>query len=99
MRVVVIYRPREAPPLEQLPNLLQGMAEWLERYRDRLEVLEFFPEGGGLGIGDVEHSSELLQMAAEHPFTDFMDVEVRAVVHADAAMRIYQDVFGAQAGG
>ena len=69
MRVAVIYRPRNTPPFELMPQLMQGMAEWTGRYQDRMETAYFFAGGGGFGVLDIDDSAELQRMLAEHPFT------------------------------
>ena len=97
MRVAVIYRPRQAPPPDQLPTMFQGLAEWVQRYRGRMESLDFFVGGGGFAVLDVNDSAELQRMLAEHPFTPFADVEVRPVIEARAALQTLQEVFAAQA--
>ncbi|HEV2753981.1 MAG TPA: DUF3303 family protein [Solirubrobacteraceae bacterium] len=93
MRVAVIYRPRQAPPPDQLPAMFQGLAEWVQRYRGRMESLNFFVGGGGFGVLDMDDSAELHRMLAEHPFTPFADVEVRPVVDAETALTVLQEVF------
>ena len=98
MRVVIIYRPRNAPPPEAAPEMFQMTADWLTRYRDSFEVLEFFANGGGLGITDVDDSADVQRMMAEHPFTPFMDVEVRPVVGADTALQNLQEAAAAASG-
>jgi nucleoside-diphosphate-sugar epimerase len=97
MRVAVIYRPKNSPPLEQMPGLLEGMTQWIERYGDRIENLHFFVAGGGTGFVDVDDAAELHRMLAEHPFTVFADVEVRPVVDAKTALRNLQEAFAARA--
>lgn len=99
MRLAVIYRPRQAPPVDQLPALVQGTADWLERYRGSAESLQLFVGGGGVAIIEMNKSAELHRMVAENPFTPYADVEIRPVVDADEAMKNLREVFGsAQAG-
>jgi Domain of unknown function (DUF3303) len=98
MRTAVIYRPRQAPPLDQLPGLIQELADWIQRYRDRIDSLNFFAGGGGLGITDTDDSAELQRMLAENPFTIFADVEIRPVVDVDAALRNLHEAYAARAG-
>ncbi|MGH3368646.1 MAG: DUF3303 family protein [Nocardioidaceae bacterium] len=97
MRVAVIYRPRNAPPFELMPQLMQGMAEWVDRYQDRMETTYFFAGGGGFGVLDIDDSSELQRILAEHPFTPFADVEIRPVVDPGTALKTLQEVFAARA--
>jgi hypothetical protein len=97
MRVAVIYRPRNSPPFELLPQLVQGMADWTARYQDRMETLYFFAGGGGLGVIDIDDSAELQRILAEHPFTPFSDVEIRPVVDPGTALKTLQEAFAARA--
>ena len=99
MRVAVIYRPRQAPPPDQLPTMFQGLAEWVQRYRGRMESLYFFVGGGGFAVLDMNDSAELHRMLAEHPFTAFTDVEVRPVLDAETALANLQEVFTARTTG
>lgn len=99
MRVAVIYTPRNAPPPDLMPRLLEELGGWVERHRDRMETIEFFVGGGGFGIADVDDAEELQRMVAEHPFTPFADVEVKAIVAADVALRNLQEVFAARSAG
>ena len=96
MRVAVIYRPKHAPPFELMPQLMQGMAEWVGRYQDRMETTYFFVGGGGFGVLDVDDSTELQRMVAEHPFTPFSDVEIRPVVDPGTALKTLQEVVAAR---
>ena len=95
MRVAVIYRPRNAPPFELMPQLIQRMTEWVGRYQERAEMTYFFVGGGGFGVIDIDDSAELQRMLAEHPFTPFADVEIRPVVDPDTALKALQGVFAA----
>ncbi|MEX1140749.1 MAG: DUF3303 family protein [Thermoleophilaceae bacterium] len=91
MRVIVIYRPRTTPPPEAMAGMFEGVRVWLENHRSKFEQVDFFVGGGGYGVGDFDGSEELMQIAAEHPFTPFSDVEVRPVVGADEALRMLQE--------
>ena len=97
MRVAVIYRPKNAPPPEHMPQMMQGMAEWVSRYQDRMETIYFFAGGGGFGVLDIDDSTELQRILAEHPFTPFADVEIRPVVEPGTALKTLQEVFAARA--
>ena len=99
MRVAIIYRPKSPPPSEALPQLMQGMGAWLEKYSGRMSTLEFFIGGGGFGVIDIDDSAELHRIVAEHPFTPFADVEIRPVVEPQAAMANLREAFAARAGG
>ena len=99
MRVAIIYRPKNPPPQEALPGLLEGMSAWLERYSDRISPLEFFVGGGGYGVIDVDDSAELHRIIAEHPFTAFADVEIRPVLSPAEAMANLREAAAARAAG
>lgn len=93
MKIAVIYRPRTTPPPEVMPELFAGVAEWIKNHGERFESLYFFAGGGGFGVADVNDSAEVLKMTAEHPFTVYSDVEVRAAVEPDAALAQLQEAF------
>ena len=92
MKIVITNRPKSAPPLEAMPQLLAGLGAWVEKYGPRFESLYFFAAGGGFGVLEVEDSWEVLAMMAEYPFTNFADVEVRAVVDAATAVGALQGI-------
>lgn len=96
MKIAVIYRPRNAPPPEIMPGLLDGTRQWHDRYASRFEQLYFFTNGGGFGVADVDDSAELMRMSAEHPFTPFSDVEIRPVLAAPDALGTLQEAFAAR---
>ena len=91
MKLAVIYRPRQTPPFEAVPEMLDGVAQWIEKYGDRFETLYFFAGGGGVGIADVDDAAEFQRMTAEHPFTIYSDVEVHPAVDAETALTTLQE--------
>jgi hypothetical protein len=91
MKIAVIYRPRHTPPFERIPEMFQGVAQWIEKYGDRFETLYFFPGGGGVGIADVDDAAELQQMTAEHPFTIYADVEIHPAVDAQTSLKTLRE--------
>jgi hypothetical protein len=93
MRVAIIYRPRNAPPPEVVPQLFQALADWVARYESRMETLGFFVGGGGFGVIDIDDSGELQRLTAENPFTPFADVELHVVVDSETALRTFQQAF------
>lgn len=99
MRCAVIYRPKNPPPPELAPELMQRMGRWLADYGSRMSVLEFFVGGGGFGVADVSDSAELHRMLAAHPFTPFAEVEIRPVLEPEQAMQIMQEISSQQASG
>ena len=56
MRFAVIVRPKFPIPPEQTGMVLEGFAQWREKYRGGLEVFEFFAGGGGGGFGIADFS-------------------------------------------
>jgi hypothetical protein len=96
MRVAIIYRPKNTPPPDLFPQLLQGLADWVARHRDRMETLELFLGGGGFAVLDVGDAAGLHRLVAENPFTPFSDVEIRPVVDPDTGLRTFQEVFPAR---
>lgn len=99
MKIAVIYRPRNAPPPELVPGLLEGTRQWLDSHAARFEQVYFFTNGGGFGVIDADDSTELMRLSAEHPFTPFSDVEIRPVLEADEALGTLQQAFAARAQG
>jgi hypothetical protein len=97
VRVAVIYRPRNPPPLEAIPMLAAGLGQWLEKYGKRFSTIEFFVAGGGLGVIDIDDSAELNRMTAENPFTPFSEVEIRPVVDPSVALATMAEVYAARA--
>ncbi len=97
MRVAVIYRPKNTPPVDQMADMFRAMGEWVQRYQEKAESIDFFVGGGGMGVFEFMDEAELYRMVAEHPFTPFADVEIRPVVTPDIALRTLQEAFAARA--
>lgn len=97
MRMIVIYRPRTTPPPEAMAGMFEGVRAWIENHQGKFEQVQFFVGGGGYGVGDFDSSEDLMQIAAEHPFTPFSDVETRPVVAAEEALRMLQEALPAGA--
>jgi hypothetical protein len=91
MKVAVIYRPRSTPPFEAIPDMLEGVAAWIEKYGDRFETLYFFAAGGGVGVADVDDSGEIQRMTAEHPFTVYADVEFYPAIDAETSLKTLKE--------
>ena len=94
MRFVVIYRPKDAAPREQQPELLAGMGEWMEKFGSRVTDVEFFVDGGGLGFIDTDDAEELTRLVAENPFSPFSEIEIKPVVAPERAMAILAESIG-----
>lgn len=92
MRVAIIYRPRNAVPPEVTPMLMGALGQWVEKYSQRFSTLEFFVTGGGLALADIDDSTELNRIMAEHPFTSYMDVEIMPTVDPGTAMATFGEV-------
>jgi Domain of unknown function (DUF3303) len=93
MRFAIIYRPENAPPPEQIPEIVQTMAEWMQRYGDRLEGTEFFVGGGGFGIIDTDNAETVQRLIAENPFTPFSEIEIRPLIDPQKALGILQEAY------
>jgi muconolactone delta-isomerase len=91
MKLAVIYRPKNTPPLDAVAGMFEGMGQWLQKYQGQMDVLYFFAGGGGFGVVDIDDAAELQRMLAEHPFTTFADVEINPVVEAQAALQNLQE--------
>jgi hypothetical protein len=99
MRVAIIYRPKSPAPPELLPQFLEGVSAWVDKYGGRMSTLEFFAGGGGFGVIDVDDSAEVQRIMAENPFTAYSEVEVRPVVDPGTAIGTLREVFAGMAGG
>ena len=91
MKLAVIYRPRSTPPLEAMPMMMEGMAQWLNAYEGKFDSVYFFAGGGGFGVGDFDDADEVQKMTAEHPFTLFSEVEIRPIVDPQTALKSLQE--------
>lgn len=93
MRFAVIYRPKHPAPTEQLPELLKGMGEWMQNYGSRVEGIHFFIDGGGFGTIETDDPGEISRLIAEHPFTQYSDVEVKPLIDPQAAMAVLVEAY------
>ncbi len=93
MKLMVTYRPKQAPPPAEMPGMFARLAQWVETYGPQMETLYFFAGGGGFGVIDLDDSAAVQRMMAEHPFTPYADVEIRAVVPAADALATLREVF------
>ena len=99
MKIAIIYRPKTPPPLDALPDMIDGMSAWVEQHAAKMETLYFFASGGGFGVLDIDDAAQAHRLMAEHPFTQYADVEVRPVVDPETALATLQEVAAARAGG
>ncbi len=93
MKFVIIYRPKDPPDPAQMPQLLQGMADWMQTYGNRIQGVEFFVGGGGYGTIETDDAGELTKMISEHPFSIYSDVEIKALVDPATALGILQQAY------
>ncbi|HEX6228472.1 MAG TPA: DUF3303 family protein [Solirubrobacterales bacterium] len=93
MRFAIIYRPKFQVPQDKLPELLKGTGEWLQSHGDRVEGVQFFLGGGGFGTIETDDVGELMRLLADHPFTQYSDVEIKPIVDPQAAMSVLQEVY------
>src|SRR3954454_22009137 len=102
MHNCITYKPRSAPPAEMLPMMLEGTKQWIDKYGEKFDSLWWFPEGGGIGLLEVDDEAELMQLMAEHPWTAYCEVEVHACIDPRTGVDIYGKVLAermAMAGG
>jgi len=93
MRFAVIVRPKFPIPPEQVGMVIEGFAQWREKYRGNLEVFEFFAGGGGgFGIASFDNVESLNQMMLENPINFFSDVEVHPTIVGDVALRQWREL-------
>ena len=92
MRFAVIVRPKFPIPPEQVGMVIEGFAQWRERYRDHFEVFEFFAgQGGGFGIVDFPDAESFNQMMFENPVNFFADVEVHPTLDGDVGIKQWRE--------
>jgi hypothetical protein len=93
MRFAVIYTPKHPAPTEQLPELLKGMGEWMQNHADRVEDVQFFVGGGGIGTIETDDPGEISRIISMHPFTQYSDVQIRPLIDPAAAMSILMEAY------
>ncbi len=93
MRFAIIYTPKHPVPPAELPELLNGMAAWMQNHQSRLEGVQFFVGGGGFGTAEVDDAADLSRMLAEHPFTQYSEVAIKPLVDPATAMSILQEAY------
>jgi hypothetical protein len=91
MRFAIIYRPKDPPTREQMPEVIQGMAGWMEKYGDRVEGIEFFVGGGGFGTIETNDAAELTRLINENPFSIHSEIEIVPLVDPAIAIGIIQE--------
>ncbi len=95
MRFAIIYRPKDPPTAEQMPDVINDMAAWMQSYGNRLENVHFFIGGGGFGTIETDDAAEMTKMITENPFTIHSEVEIKALVDPATAIGILQDSYSA----
>lgn len=92
MRVLILSRTKHLVPREELPVLISALATWRERYREHVEVFEFFTAGGGgCGIINAPDDATLAQMMMEYPFGRISTVELYPIVNGDDMIKRWQE--------
>jgi hypothetical protein len=100
MRVFILVEPKFFVPPDMFPDLLEGFANWRERYKDRMESFEFFAGGGGgFGVFNVADEATLNQMVIEYPFTPFSELTSRPILDGDTALNQWRQVMQQMMGG
>ena len=90
MRVLDISKNKHLVPPEVLPTVVDAMAEWINRYNDKLEQVWGFSgiQGGG-GIVRVESLDELDAILSEFPMGPFAEQEIYPLVElGDSLQRV-----------
>ena len=93
MRFAIIYRPKEPPTREQIPEVIEGMSKWVQKYGGKMESVEFFIGGGGFGVLDIEDAAELTRMITENPFTIHSEIEIKPLIDPATAIAITQEAY------
>lgn len=93
MKFAIIYRPKNPPDPSQMPELLKGMADWMQAHGSRIQGVEFFVGGGGYGTIETDDAGELTKMISEHPFSIYSDVEIKPLVDPATALGILQQAY------
>ncbi|MGA8746317.1 MAG: DUF3303 family protein [Solirubrobacterales bacterium] len=86
MKFLITYRPKHPAPADQVPELLKGMGEWMQKNASRIEGTQFFVGGGGFGTIETDDAGELSRLVAEHPFTPYADVQIEPLVDPQSAI-------------
>ena len=100
MRVFILVEPKFFVPPDMFPDLLEGFANWRERYKDRMESFEFFAGGGGgFGVLNVADEATLNQIMIEYPFTPFSELTSHPILDGDTALNQWRQVMQQMMGG
>ena len=70
----------------------EQFTQWRDRWRERMESFEFFPEGGGFAVVNVADEAELQRMTIEYPFSQHNELEVRPIIDGDASLETWRTV-------
>src|SRR5215207_5902769 len=97
MRVFVLVEPKFFVSPDMFPSLLEGFADWRERYRDRME--SFVGGGGGFGVFNVADEATLNQMMVEYPLTPFSEITLRPILEGDTALNQWRQEMQQMMGG
>jgi hypothetical protein len=92
MQFLVVARPRDPLPLEQIQILTDASKQWYERYKARFEAFGNFASGGGFGVVNAEDEQELFRIIWEMPFIPLSEVTVDVVWPGAAGFDFIADV-------
>ena len=92
MKYLVVARPRDPIPPEQVVMLTEAAKQWYDRYADRLESFGNFAAGGGYGIVTADDEESLWRAIWEMPFIPFSEVTVDTVWTGKDAFDLFADV-------
>ena len=99
MRFLVIARPRDPTPVEQIGPLLAAFKAWRAQHRAAMEGFWFFAGGdGGCGIVNVPDEQALHVMMSSYPYNNISHIEVRALVDGDWAIGLWEEMLKSAGG-
>lgn len=93
MRFAIIYRPKNSPPPEAMPEILKGMGEWMQKHGSSLEGVQFFVGGGGFATLETDDAAAMTQMITDNPFSIYSDIEIRPLVDPATAIGILTESY------
>ncbi|HEX3299662.1 MAG TPA: hypothetical protein VHW68_06075 [Actinomycetota bacterium] len=92
MRFLVVARPRDQIPPEQVAMLAEASKQWFDQYQSKLVSFGNFAGGGGYGIFDADSEEQLWRAIWEMPFIPFSNVTVDVVWDGKAGFDLFSDV-------
>jgi hypothetical protein len=96
MRFMMVAHSKFQVPVEILPSLIDGFADWWNRYQDRWVAAGFYAGvNGGGGICEVADEAEFNRMMTEWPLMGFSEVESHILVEMDTALTQWKEITAA----